>query len=147
MVFSCSNWENSSHTTITRSRTSVGLEVVFLVGLQSPLLKVHARLLDLLKTRTTMIKRLGCGCNVEVVMMRICLDNLMSKMSFVSYVSRSCDWSCSAKVIWLIGLITIILQLPSFLNVNFVEREAICWRRILNGNLVKYLSTNELDWR
>ena len=68
------------------------------------------------------------------------------KMKFVDYVLRSCKW-LHAMVIWLMGLVTMTLQLPSFLDTDSVEYLIVCWGGILNGNLVKNLPTNELDWR
>ena len=82
----------SPHATTTGSKTGVDLEVVFLVGLQSTLLEVHARSLSLLKTRPATMRRCssvderpGYGHNVEVVMTRRCLDYLISRMSFVGH--------------------------------------------------------------
>ena len=105
MVFSCSNWGHSPHTTTTGFRTGIDLEVVFLVGLQRTLLEAYARFLGLLKTCATMMRRPGCsslevmdgrpGCghDIKVVITRISLNNLIFKMRFVSHMPRSCDWS------------------------------------------------------
>ena len=104
MVFLCSNQGNFSHATTTRSRTGVDLKVVFLIGLQSTLLKANISSLGLLKMHVTMMrrpgysnieimdKRAGCGHDMEVIIIRICFDNLISKMRFVKHVPRSCDW-------------------------------------------------------
>lgn len=98
VVFSCSNQGNFSHTITTRSRTSINLEVIFHVGLQSTLLEAHARFLGLLKMRVTIIrkqkcnsmeitnKRPGYGLDVEVVMIQIYLEDLMSKMRCTDHV-------------------------------------------------------------
>ena len=141
MVFPYNNQGNSFHATIIGSKIGVDLEVVFLKSLQSTLLKANAKSLGLLKTYAAMMRRPrcssvkitddrpGCGHDVEVVMMRMCLDDLLSKMRFVGHEPRLCDWSHSAKVMWLIGFMTMILQLPSFLDANSIEHVVVCWRR------------------
>lgn len=97
----------SIYATTNRSRTGIDLGVVFFVGPQSTLLKAHTRSLGSLKTPALMMRRLGCsdmevtderpryGHDVEMVMTRICPDDLMSKIRFVGYVPRSCNWSCA----------------------------------------------------
>ena len=62
----------------------------------------------------------------------------------ISPVPRSSDWS-RAKVMWS-SLVTMTLQMLSFLDANFVECVIICWEGILNENLVKNLPTNKLEW-
>ena len=62
------------------------------------------------------------------------------KMKFVDHVLRSFEWS-HVEIIWLVGLVIMILQLPSFLDTSSVERES---RLLRNGNLVKNLPT---QWR
>ena len=101
MIFSYSNQENFSHTTTTGSRIGVNLKIIFFIGLQSPLLKAHARFLGLLKTRAIIMRRPGYSHDMKMVMTQICLDDLMSKMRFISHLLRSCDWS-QAKIIWLV---------------------------------------------
>lgn len=39
-------------------------------------------------------KRPGYDHDVEVVIMRICLNDLISKIRCIGYVLRLCDWSC-----------------------------------------------------
>ena len=59
------------------------------------------------------------------------------RMKFVGHVSGSCEWS-RAKVMWLVGLVTMTLQLPSFLDASSIK----CGSRLLiNGNSVKNLPT------
>ena len=103
VVFSCSNQGHFSHATITGTRTSIDLEIVFLIGLHNTLLKAHAKFLGLLKTNATMTKRPRCSsvkvmdkkqkCTnyMEVVITWMCLNDLMSKMSFISHLLKSCD--------------------------------------------------------
>ena len=157
MVFSYSNRKNSSYATTTISKTGVDLEVVFFVGLQSTLLKTHGKSLGLLKIYAIMMrrlrcssveiidKRLRCGHDVEMVMTWRCLNDQMSKMRFIGHVPRSYDWSY-AEVMWLIGLVTMLLQLLSFLDTNSVESVIVCWGKILNENPIKNPPTNKLDW-
>ena len=73
-----SNKSTSPHATTTGSRTSVDLEVVLLIGLQSTLLKAHARFLGLLKTRAAMMRRYSSvdekpGCGYEMMMRMLVL--------------------------------------------------------------------------
>ena len=63
MAFINSGRGYSSHATTTGSGSGVDLEVVFLVGLQSTLLKAHTRFLGSLKMRATMMRR---GSSVEI---------------------------------------------------------------------------------
>ena len=91
-------------------------------------------------------ERPECGYDVEVLITQICLNDLMSKMRFVDYVPSS-DNRARAEVMWLIGLVTMKLQFPFFLNINFANYIIVYWGEILNGNSVKNLSTNEVDWR
>ena len=78
VVFFCSNQGHTPYATTTGSRTSIDLEVVFFVALQSTLLEAHTRSLDVLRIRAAMMrrissldKRLGCGYDVEEVMTRM----------------------------------------------------------------------------
>ena len=66
--------------------------------------EAYARSLDLLKRRAPMMRRLEYGHDVEVVMTRMCLNDLMR---FVN------------------PPVTITLQLPSFFDANFVEHVVI----------------------
>ena len=45
-----------------------------------------------------------------------------------------------------IGLMTMTLQLSSFLDTSFAERGSRLSRKGLNGNLVKNLQPNKKDW-
>lgn len=54
-------------------------------------------------------KRPRCGHNIEVVIVRICLNDLISKMKFIGHVLRSYDLF-HAKVMLLIGLVIMTLH-------------------------------------
>ena len=91
IVFSCSNWGHSPYDITTRFRIGVDLEVIFFVDLQNTLLEAHARSLSSLKMYTTMMKRVGYGYNVEMIITQMCLDDLMSKMMFIGHMPKSYD--------------------------------------------------------
>ena len=118
--FCCSNQEylpsnkgTSPHDTTTGSRTGVDLEVVFVVGLQSTLLKAHAKSLGSLKTCAAMMrksssvdKRPGCGYEVMtrmlVSMMTWCQDKVCRSRIEIMWVDHSSGHmlrSCN-KIIW-----------------------------------------------
>ena len=131
----------SPYTTTIGSRTGVDLEVIFFVGLQSTLLEAHARFPGFLKTRA-MVMRRYCSvderprCGYEV-MMTWCQDDvyrscvkIMWMVTCKNHLSRSCEWS-RIKIMWLVGLLTMTLQLPSFLNASFVKHVVVCLKKNL----------------
>ena len=139
----------SLYATTTRSRTGVDLEVVFLVGppstlLEGTLLEAHTRSLGW-KMRddrcSSVDERPGCGYEVMtrmlVLMMTWCQDEVRRSRAEImwvvtcrDHVSRSCEWS-RVEIMWLVGLMTMTLQLPSFSETSSVER-VVVW---LKSNL------------
>ena len=57
-------------------------------------------------------------------------------------MTKLCEW-LRVEIMYLVGLVTIILQLPALLDASSVERESCLLR---NVNLVKNLPTNEVEW-
>ena len=64
-------------------------------------------------------------------------EQIMWVVTCRDHVSRSCEWS-RVKIMWLVGLVTMTLQLPSFLDASSVERRNCLLR---SGNSMKNLLT------
>ena len=98
-------------------------------------------------------RRLGHSHDIRIVtrilesIMTWCLDKwwrgswnwwcLDVRIKFVGHVSGSCKWS-RAKVMWLVGLVTMTLQLPSLLDTSYVECGSCL---LMGGNSMKNLPT------